>query len=448
MDNINDIVNVMENSEDATALKETAEEVVELIRSKNKNIRRLVEAWSLAYSTTSCNETEGWMFGGLMRVLEGLIGGLIRVMGKDGDLFREAREAAVYAIWGLVSEGSDEVRKGLFEYDGLVDCLLGRMRKGGVREREDAVGVIRHIADGDMMVKRGLFEHEGLIDGLIEIAGQTGNEYGYARQVAVLAMNNVADGDDVVKVGLFHLPGLMVRIEAIIGDATIDDTMTKILAEEVKEKVKQPDNTGGGQSNPTTNAQCISSDTDTLVRVEREQAMRSLQIAMRTEQAAMRTKLLQEISSVRSEQAAMSAELSSVRSEQAIVRSELSSVRESLSQMTNVLNSVAASVLSLVVSNGHTRALPHTAAALPKRSHSEDDNPRSDVLVKTEQFDEQLDEHLYKRVKSESSSPFTPPPSPPPPPDCRKDRQERGYVYYRRTSYYRRMPLRALRSRI
>ncbi|GMI30802.1 hypothetical protein TrRE_jg2245 [Triparma retinervis] len=139
-------------------------------------------------------------------------------------------------------------------------------------------------------------------------------------------------------------------------------------------------------------------------------AMRSLQIAMRTEQAAMRTKLLQEISSVRSEQAAMSAELSSVRSEQAIVRSELSSVRESLSQMTNVLNSVAASVLSLVVSNGHTRALPHTAAALPKRSHSEDDNPRSDVLVKTEQFDEQLDEHLYKRVKSESSSPFTPPP--------------------------------------
>ena len=74
------------------------------------------------------------------------------------------------------------------------------------------------------------FKLEGLIDGLIEIAGQTGDEYELARRYAVWAMNNIADGDDEVKAGLFHFPGLMTRIEGILGDATLNGTGTKSYA--------------------------------------------------------------------------------------------------------------------------------------------------------------------------------------------------------------------------
>ena len=199
MDNLDELVNVLENSENAKALKETAKEVGRLAFNSGNpcNRKGLVEA-------------------------DGLIGGLIRVMGKDGEGFREAREEAVGAIRSIARYGSDEVKKGLFEYDGLVDCLLGRMREGGEVERERAVWAILLIAGGDNEVKKGLFAHEGLIDGLVGIAGKTGNGYVDARECAVWAMNNIADGDDEVKAGLFHFPGLMPRIEEILGDASLN----------------------------------------------------------------------------------------------------------------------------------------------------------------------------------------------------------------------------------
>ena len=56
MDNLDELVNVLETSEDATALEETAEEVRRLAQSE-ENCKVLVET-------------------------EGLIGGLMRVMGK------------------------------------------------------------------------------------------------------------------------------------------------------------------------------------------------------------------------------------------------------------------------------------------------------------------------------------------------------------------------------
>ena len=211
MDNLDELVEVLENSEDATVLDETAEEVWKLTGIK-ENCKRLVEA-------------------------DGLIGGLIRVMGKDGEGFREAREEAMWAIRRIALYGSDEVKKGLFEYDGLVDCLLGRMREGGEEERELAVLAIRDIAGGDMEVKKGLFKHEGLIDGLIEVAEQTGNEYFNARWNAVEAMNNIADGDDEVKAGLFHFPGLMMCIERILLDETFNGTWMKEYATALANKL-------------------------------------------------------------------------------------------------------------------------------------------------------------------------------------------------------------------
>ena len=213
MDNLDELVEVLENSEDATALEEKAREVFWLACYK-ANCKGLFEA-------------------------DGLIGGLMRVMGMDGEGFREAREWALVAIWRIAYDGGDEMKKGLFEYDGLVDCLLGRMREGGVEERKLAVLAIMHIAEGDMEVKKGLFEHEGLIDGLIEIAGLTGNEYAVAREFAVQAMNNIADGDDEVKAGLFHFPGLMTCIEGILLDATLNGTEVKYYATKLASKLLQ-----------------------------------------------------------------------------------------------------------------------------------------------------------------------------------------------------------------
>ena len=102
----------------------------------------------------------------------------------------------------------------------------------GFREaREAAVGAIARISyQGGAEVKKGLFKHEGLIDGLIEIAGLTGYEDVDAREDAVCAMNNIADGDDEVKAGLFHFPGLMTCIEGILLDTTLNGIGTKEYA--------------------------------------------------------------------------------------------------------------------------------------------------------------------------------------------------------------------------
>jgi hypothetical protein len=90
-----------------------------------------------------------------------------------------------------------------------------------------------------MEVKKGLFKHEGLIDSLVEIAGQTGDEYFYARQYAVEAMNYIAGGDDEVKAGLFHFPGLMTFIEGILLDATLNGTLTQTYATKLASKLLQ-----------------------------------------------------------------------------------------------------------------------------------------------------------------------------------------------------------------
>ena len=127
MDNLNELVVVLETSEDATALKNIVEDV-----------------WRLA-GRANCK----WLI-----ETEGLIGGLIRVMGKDGEGFRETKEEAVRAMSDITSYADDEVKKALFEYDGLVDCLLGRMKEGGEEERTNAVVAIFNIARGDMEVKK------------------------------------------------------------------------------------------------------------------------------------------------------------------------------------------------------------------------------------------------------------------------------------------------------
>jgi hypothetical protein len=76
-----------------------------------------------------------------------------------------------------------------------------------------------------------------------------------ARERAVQAIQNIANCDAKVKNGLLHFPRLM-RIDAIIGDVTLNGTVTKKLAKRVKEKVKQPESDArGSRTLPTLSLQ-------------------------------------------------------------------------------------------------------------------------------------------------------------------------------------------------
>ena len=202
------VVIELNTSEDDKALMEASNMVKELASINQNNAKVLFE-------------TEG-LVGGLMRVL-GKEGEGKEGEGKEGERFRGAKEEAIWAIGQIAYYGRFEVRKGLFEHTGLVDCLIGRMRNGS---RLHAVLAIYYIACGDMAVKRGLFEHEGLVDAFIEILAQTAHqnrtesEYDEVAS-AVVALKGIADGHDEVKEGLFHFPGLMTRIEKILLDSSL-----------------------------------------------------------------------------------------------------------------------------------------------------------------------------------------------------------------------------------
>ena len=104
MDNLKELVNVLEISEVAKALEETTEGIMVLARNE-----------------TNCE--------GLFET-EGLIEGLIRVMGKDGEGFRVAREQAVMAI-GNIAWGNTEANEGLFKHEGLIAGLVENLGQKG-----------------------------------------------------------------------------------------------------------------------------------------------------------------------------------------------------------------------------------------------------------------------------------------------------------------------------
>ncbi|GMI32627.1 hypothetical protein TrCOL_g11002 [Triparma columacea] len=205
MEEVKDLVKVLTTSHESTELETAAKTVLELgkLGVSNGYVPKL-------------NLVE----------VKGLIGGLVRVMRKDGERFRVAREDAVGAIYWISYLGGVEVKKGLFKHKGgssggliagLVE-ILGQTRSEYKLARENAVVAINGIAFGaDTEVLKGLFEHKGLIAGLVEILGLKGSEYKWVRENAVAAINRIAnDADDEVKASLFLFPQLMSRIEVII----------------------------------------------------------------------------------------------------------------------------------------------------------------------------------------------------------------------------------------
>jgi hypothetical protein len=266
---------------------------------------------------------------------------LVEIAGQPGNGDTPARHHAVGAIMNI-AVGDMEVKKGLFAHEGLIDGLIELAGKTGSEykdEREYAVGAIRDIADGDMEVKKGLFKHEGLIDGLIEIAGQTGKEYKKAREYAVGAIKKIADGDDEVKAGLFRSPGLMPLIDAIIGDATLNRTLTKYNAKDIKDKIKQHDGDGGGSKLNATSASIQTASSDTTSRpVDLE--------------------------------------------------SKVSAMQSTLAEMASVPNSVAASVSTQSSKRSHSDI------------DSSSSNPQSSVIVKVEHIEKKRAKTEVKREPS------------------------------------------------
>jgi hypothetical protein len=201
-------------------------------------------------------------------------------------------ETAAKTVWELGMVGKNKLK--LVEEEGLIGGLVRVMRKDGESyrvAREDAVGAITSISyEGSDEVKKKLFKHEGLVAGLVEILGQKGSEYKWARENAVGAIDNIANGDDEVKAGLFDFPNLRPRIEAISGDGNLNGPKTKDMALKLKEKFEHMG--GGGQSNPPSTQ---SSGPSTVESMEKKLAdlhtelatMKSILKTVRTEQAVM-----------------------------------------------------------------------------------------------------------------------------------------------------------------
>ena len=229
MEEVKDLVKVLTTSHENTELETAAKTVLELgkLGVSNGYVPKL-------------NLVE----------VKGLLMGLVRVMRKDGESFRAAREDAVGAIYWISYLGGVKVKKGLFKHGGLIASLVKIVGQKGSeykRARENAVVAINGIAFGaDAEVLKGLFEHKGLIAGLVEILGLKGSEYKWVRENAVAAIKRIANGsDDEVKAGLFLFPQLMSRIEAIIGEENLNSTETKNMALLLKKEIE---NMGGGGS--------------------------------------------------------------------------------------------------------------------------------------------------------------------------------------------------------
>ena len=98
MEGVKDLVKVLTTSNGKVALETAAKTVLEL-GNVGENKLKLVEE-------------------------EGLIGGLVRVMRKDGERFSVAKENAVGAINNIAYDAKKEMLKGLFKHEGLIAGLV------------------------------------------------------------------------------------------------------------------------------------------------------------------------------------------------------------------------------------------------------------------------------------------------------------------------------------
>ncbi|GMH61695.1 hypothetical protein TrRE_jg1765, partial [Triparma retinervis] len=152
----------------------------------------------------------GRLFRAIRKVIQGETSSDM-VAEKEGEEYKVPRENALLAM-GTITLGGHEVQKGMFEYEGLMSCLVKVAEKEGEEykvAREMALGAMQNIAIGGPEVKKGMFEYEGLMSCLVKVAEKEGEEYKVARENALGAMQNIAIGGPEVKKGMFEYEGLM-----------------------------------------------------------------------------------------------------------------------------------------------------------------------------------------------------------------------------------------------
>lgn len=91
--------------------------------------------------------------------LDGSMKGIIRSLGDGGEV--KERMEALQVLVNVMSGGSTELVKAAYSFQGLMDIVLKRLKKGWFEERKGALMVIGYIArGGDAKVAKELFAGE------------------------------------------------------------------------------------------------------------------------------------------------------------------------------------------------------------------------------------------------------------------------------------------------
>lgn len=153
---------------------------------------------------------------------------LVKMVRTEATESKMARENAVVAIRNISS--SDSFEKDLFEFPGLVEVLveaIGRTGKDNKRMVENGLQVLVNISCGeDTAVKKGVFEFPGLLGAFLKISGKVlgeeeEKEYRVAREKVLSSIKNISCCNGLEK-ELFESAGIMDLLIKVLSSDSED----------------------------------------------------------------------------------------------------------------------------------------------------------------------------------------------------------------------------------
>ena len=94
---------------------------------------------------------------------------VLQVVKKEGSGFKGAREEALYAIKRITCNGDADVKKGLYDFPGLIPCLVSVLGKEGDEWKGSklrAIWAIENISKSGVKLSKGVYETPGVMEGL------------------------------------------------------------------------------------------------------------------------------------------------------------------------------------------------------------------------------------------------------------------------------------------
>ncbi|GMI45417.1 hypothetical protein TrCOL_g1596 [Triparma columacea] len=182
---------------------------------------------------------------------EGLVKGLVRVMGKEGAKFGVARLWAAKAIAEIsridevTKEDNDNLLRGMFEYEGLLDCLAQTMRKEEGETRLWAVSIVEHISCGDPRLRQGLFEHEGVVAGVVKVLleerGMEEQTIAITALIKILGLVTLTDTNILDRGGGYLKNGTLLEKAKFVhhGDLLVDRLVRELKKEGEAHKIER-----------------------------------------------------------------------------------------------------------------------------------------------------------------------------------------------------------------